>query len=244
MVCQRHLNYKKAEPDIRDYRLLSIPKLPVEDKIDLRSRLPPVYDQGNLGSCTANAVGGMVHYMQEVKFMPSRLFIYYNTRSLENTIRIDAGATLRNTMKAIAKQGVCPETIWPYIISRFALKPSNASYNAAASEKITQYISVPQDQASIETLLSKNFVIAFGFLVYNSFYAVSGNGLLRMPGSRERVIGGHAVLLVGYDRLRRLFIVRNSWGGRWGDKGYFYMPYDYVLDRQRAFDFWTINAPV
>lgn len=165
-------------------------------------------------------------------------------RMLENTTRVDAGASLRNTMKAIAKQGVCQDPLWPYIISRFAVKPSNSSYAAGASHKITQYISVPQDQASIETLLSKNFVIVFGFLVYNSFYAIAGNGKLRMPSKGETPIGGHAVVLVGYDRSQRLFIVRNSWGTNWGDKGHFYMPYEYVLDPARAFDFWVINAAV
>jgi C1A family cysteine protease len=244
MVCQRHLNYKKAEPDVRDYKLMSIPKLPPESKIDLRNRLPPIYNQGNLGSCTANAVGAMVNYMQKIKFMPSRLFTYYTTLTLENTVNEDAGATLRNTMKSVSRYGVCPETLWPYIISRFAIKPSDESYVAAASHKIIEYVSVPHDQSSIETLLSKNFVIAFGFIVYSSFYAVSRNGMARMPARGERVIGGHAVVLVGYDRSRRLFIVRNSWGSNWGDKGYFYMPYDYVLDRQRAFDFWVINAMV
>ena len=247
MVYQRHLNYKRAEPDDRDYRLMSISRLPPATRIDLRNQLPPVYDQGSLGSCTANAVGAMFQYMQDSdkRFMPSRLFLYYNTRALDNTTGIDAGATLRDTMKSLANQGVCPEPLWPYVISRFAIKPSDASYVAAAPYSASVYVSVPQNQASIEELLSKNFVIAFGFLVYRSFYSISSNGgLMRMPGRGERVLGGHAVVLVGYDRSKRLFIVRNSWGRRWGDAGYFYMPYDYVLNPRLAFDFWVITRTV
>ncbi len=197
-------------PDVPDHRdllyaaLVSVAKLP--DKIDLRSHCPPVYDQGSLGSCTANAISGAIQFerrKQELKpdFVPSRLFIYYNERAMENSVSSDAGAQIRDGIKSIATQGDCPETEWPYDIAKFTSKPSAQCYRDAVKYLAVQYQRVPQILNQMKGCLAAGFPFVFGFSVYSGFEteAVAETGELNMPGSKERLLGGHAVVAVGYD---------------------------------------------
>lgn len=238
-------------PDLPDHRdeIYEMPrraaKLPT--KVDLRPLCPPVYDQGSLGSCTANALAGAFAFDQRrqklVRFPPSRLFVYYNERVLEGTTDSDSGAMLRDGMKAIAAQGFCSESIWPYRVERFRDKPSPLCYRAALGHKALQYSRVPQDLASFKTCLAAGFPFVFGFTAYDSFESdeVARTGVVPMLAQDESVLGGHAVLAVGYDDTSQRFFVRNSWGAGWGQAGHFTMPYAYLTNTNLAADFWTVR---
>ena len=217
--------------------------------VDLRPTCPkPIYNQKSLGSCTGQAVGFGYHF-EELKqglkdaFMPSRLFIYYNERFSDGTVNEDAGSEIRTGIKTIAKEGVCPETMWPYVISKFRNKPTEACYTEALKHRAIKYMRVDQDLVHLKACLSEGYPIVFGFNVFESFESdeVAKTGKVPMPLPKEKNIGGHAVVIVGYDDEQQVFIVRNSWGEDWGDGGYFYMPYAYVTDNKLCDDFWTIR---
>jgi C1A family cysteine protease len=230
-------------------------KLPIQNKlpgiIDLRPKMPPVYDQGNLGSCTAQAFCGLIGYVQP-SFNGSRLFLYYCERELQKTISIDSGATLFDGIKSLQKNGVCLERLWPYIISKFAVKPPDNCFKDALNHQALKVRNI--NSSSLTAMknclvcgLSQNPPIGLpftiGFQVYESFESiqVSRNGIVPMPKPGEQVLGGHAVCVVGYDDSKGYFIVRNSWGSRWGIKGYFYIPYAYLTNPKLATDAWTIT---
>jgi C1A family cysteine protease len=237
-------------PDQRDHRYAApvvwLKKLPAA--VDLRPHCPPVYDQGQLGSCTANAIGGAIHFerrKQKLKpdFVPSRLFLYYNERAMEHSIASDSGAQIRDGIKSVAKLGDCPEKEWPYDIAKFADKPPAGCYKDAVKYQALQYQRVPQALNQMKGCLASGYPFAFGFAVYERFEsdAVAKSGVLDLPGPKEKQLGGHAVLAVGYDDAAQRFIVRNSWGSRWGMKGYFTLPYAYLIDSNLADDLWTIR---
>jgi C1A family cysteine protease len=210
--------------------------------------MPPVYDQGLLGSCTANAIGGAFEFellkQKEEDFMPSRLFIYYNERVIERSVEEDSGAQLRDGMKTLANQGVCPEPMWPYVLSQFATKPTPECYAEAKKHLGVTYMRVAQDVPEMRGCVAAGYPFIFGFTVYESFEsdAVARTGTIPMPESEERTLGGHAMLVVGYDNPKRLFLVRNSWGAGWGKKGYGTMPYAYFTSTDLSADFWTLRA--
>jgi len=176
-------------------------------------------------------------------FVPSRLFIYYNERSMEGTTDQDSGAYIRDGIKSLTKLGVCDETTWPYDEKTFTNKPTSDAYKKALPNKAKEYAKVESDLDSLKACLNEGFPIAFGFTVMTSFEmgTVAANGWMSMPQVYDQVMGGHAVLAVGYDDAGKVFIVRNSWGESWGDKGYFYMPYDYITNPGLAEDFWCIK---
>jgi C1A family cysteine protease len=236
-------------PDARDF-LYSAPeavltKLP--KKVDLRgAKMPKIYDQGELGSCTANAIGAAFEFSQikqgEKDFMPSRLFIYYNERAMEGTIDTDAGAMIRDGMKSISKLGVCTEDTWPYDIPNFTQKPPGKAYTEAKKHQALVYRRVLGQLHQMQGCLAQGYPFVFGFSVYESFMSpeVAKTGEVPLPPRGEQLIGGHAVLAVGYDDAIQSFIVRNSWGPKWGLKGYCLMPYGYLADSQLARDFWAV----
>jgi len=215
--------------------------------VDLRPKCPAVYDQGQLGSCTGNAIAGAVEFdllKQKAKdFAPSRLFIYYNERVMEGTVGTDAGAQIRDGIKSVGKQGACPETDWPYDITKFTKKPPAKAYTNALKTRATSYCRVARTLQQIKGCLASGYPFVLGFTVYEGFesQAVANTGILNMPLSSEKMLGGHAVLAVGYDDKSQRFIIRNSWGTGWGQKGYFTMPYTYLLDENLSDDFWTIR---
>jgi C1A family cysteine protease len=238
-------------PDLPDHRDLlygavrpTPPALP--DHVDLRSACSPVENQGNLGSCTGNALVGALEFLElkdGVAFIDlSRLFIYYNERAIEGTVSSDSGAMLRDGIKTLKNQGVCSEKKWPYVISKFDKKPVAACYKEAMDHQITSYHRI-LSLDDMRTCLAEGFPFVFGFTVYESFESpeVARTGIVNMPQPSEGTIGGHAVLAVGYQDAEKRFIVRNSWGSEWGQKGYFTIPYDYVADRNLSDDFWTIR---
>ena len=240
-------------PDLPDHRdqLYSAPVAALQQllsRVDLTPQCPPVYDQGQLGSCTANAIGAAVQFEQlkqklPTVFVPSRLFVYYNERAMEGTVDTDGGAQIRDGIKSVAKQGVCPEPLWPYNIARFKIKPPKNCYIEALRHRVVLYQRLVPSLNQLRGCLASGYPFVFGFTVYESFEspAVAKTGQVPMPAPQEPAIGGHAVLGVGYDNARQRFIVRNSWGPNWGRKGYFTLPYAYVTDPQLADDFWTIR---
>ncbi|GAC1310959.1 MAG: C1 family peptidase [Mucilaginibacter sp.] len=237
-------------PDHRDIKYSAVrPTLTqLPPMIDLRDQCPPVYDQGQIGSCTANAIGGAFEFGLRKQglsdFMPARLFIYYNERAMEGDVGTDGGAQIRDGVKSAATQGVCNETQWPYDPNRLFTKPTDACYQAALSNLVEQYISLDNtDINQLKSCLSAGNPFVFGFTVYQNFESatVAQTGILPMPAPDESAIGGHAVLAVGYDDSKNAFIVRNSWGTEWGLAGYFYMPYAYITSVDLASDFWVIQ---
>jgi C1A family cysteine protease len=237
-------------PDQRDH-IFSVPT-PVlgtlPPSVDLRAQCPPtVYDQGRLGSCTANAIGAAFEFdllKQGLSdFMPSRLFIYYNERVILGTVDSDSGAMIRDGIKSVHKQGVCTEDDWKYDIERFTEKPPASCYESALGNQALAYQRIPQSLNQLRGCLAHGFPFVFGFTVYESFESaeVARTGDAPLPAAGEAVLGGHAVLAVGYDDATTRFTVRNSWGPDWGNGGYFTLPYAYLTDRGLASDFWTIS---
>src|SRR5262249_55813807 len=201
-------------PDLPDHRDLvyqaPLARLgPLPPKVDLRGECPPVYDQGSLGSCTANAIAAALEFdqmkqRQRDAFAPSRLFIYYNERVIERTVDEDAGAMIRDGIKSVAKQGAPHERLWPYAVGKFRTKPARAAYVDARRHAAVLYQRVRQDLRQMRGCLAAGFPFVFGFTVYTSFESdrVAKTGNVSMPARREKEIGGHAVLAVGYDHPR------------------------------------------
>jgi C1A family cysteine protease len=246
-------NHKKDSIDISDHKFhLQIPqKTVLSTSVDLRKSgfMPPVLNQLNCGSCTANATSNTLRFLLKKEnladWQPSRLFIYYYSRLLENTVNEDSGAMLRDVMKAVSTYGVCPENNWIYDISKFNVKPSLENEKEALFNiKNFQYLSVQQDLKTIKNTLALNLPILFGITVFDSFESedVAQTGLVPMPDlENENCLGGHAIMMVGYDDTTQLFTICNSWGDSWGDKGFCYFPYQYILDSNLASDFWCIR---
>ncbi len=237
-------------PDARD-QVYSAPAVTLAkglpQAVDLRPHCPPVYDQGQLGSCTANAIAGAMEFERKKQnlsdFVPSRLFIYYNERVMEGTISSDSGAQIRDGIKSVAKIGAPPETDWPYDIARFAAKPPAQAYTDAKLDRGVQYQSIVQTLQQLQGCLASGYPYVFGFTVYQSFESqtVAKTGIMPMPAPNEKKLGGHAVMAVGYDISTRMMIVRNSWGAMWGQAGYFMMPFEFIISPRMASDFWTIR---
>lgn len=245
-----HYGWVPDLPDNRDFMFAA----PVEDlaslpaSVDLRPQCPKeVYDQGQLGSCTANAIAGALEFEQMKQglkpFTPSRLFIYYNERVIEHTVTTDSGAQIRDGIKSVGSTGAPPETDWPYNIPEFAVKPPAPAYKDAPLGKALQYQRVPQVINQMKGCLASGYPFVYGFTVYESFESpeVAKTGVAPMPAASEKVLGGHAVVAVGYDDALQRFISRNSWGSGWGMAGYFTIPYAYLTDNNLADDFWTVR---
>ena len=235
-------------PDHRDFNLCKVmaPVASLPKIVDLQPICSPVEDQGSVGSCTGNALAGGIEALMVKNKKPfmnvSRLFIYYNERAKEGTVGQDAGAQIRDGVKTLAKYGVCSEALWPYIPAKFKNKPSKVCYKQALDYQITSYarLNTLNDMMSC---LASGFPFVFGFSVYEGFESpeVAQTGIVNMPKSGERMLGGHAVLAVGYRQDEDRFLVRNSWGTGWGMKGYFTMPFDYLTNRDLSDDFWVIK---
>jgi len=232
-------------PDHRDFAYQPTP-LTLPAKVDLRNICSPVEDQGNLGSCTGNALVGAMECLENIGKQSftdlSRLFVYYNERAIEGTIRQDAGAMIRDGVKSLAKSGVCTEALWPYNIAKFKTKPTVKCFTDGLTRKVAVYSMIDM-LSDMLNCLAAGFPFVFGFSVYESFESdeVARTGIVNMPGKGEKLLGGHAVLCVGYDNANQRFLVRNSWGPSWGQSGYFTIPYVYLTDRNLSDDFWTIR---
>jgi C1A family cysteine protease len=238
--------WKRDTPDARDHafapRLTSLPT-----SVDLRANCSAIEDQGNLGSCTGNAIAGIVEYLcrrAKKNTDVSRLFIYYQERVYEGDVAYDNGAYIRDGIKAMNKIGVPTENLWPYNVNRFAYRPSQAAYVNANTRKAVGYQRCA-NFAAVKAALAQGYPVVIGFDVYESFEsdAVAATGQMPYPNkATEQLLGGHAVSLVGYNDATGKFIARNSWGTGWGDHGYFYMPYQVIQDTTMSDDFWIITS--
>ena len=244
---QSKYGWRPDLPDHRDFKYSVAPLEQLASKVDLRDKCPVVYNQEQLGSCTANAIAAALEFEQIKKgsknhFTPSRLFIYYNERVMEGTVASDAGAMIRDGIKSVNTLGACKEVTWPYKVSKFKTKPPDKAFTEGQNFQATSYMSVSQDIHSVKQCLSYGDPFVFGFTVYDSFETeeVAQTGVMPTPGPSNSCLGGHAVMAVGYDDDAKHIIVRNSWGDGWGDKGYFYMPYDFFFTNLTS-DFWVIK---
>ncbi len=232
-------------PDARDYLYSSIrPRLRLPKAINLTQFCSTVEDQGRLGSCTSQALAGNLEFLDnrlDLRYTDvSRLFIYYNERVLIHTVSTDSGAMLRDGIKTLKNDGVCPESIWPYEIEKFSRKPSAKSYADAKNHRISSYYRLESHSDRL-ACLTDGYPFVFGFAVYESLETakVALTGVVPLPGKKEKMIGGHAVLAVGFDQKSKRFIFKNSWGAKWGRKGYGSIPFEYL--ETLADDFWTIR---
>ena len=234
-------------PDARDVHYVPpVDTATLPQSVDLRPLCPTVYDQGDLGSCTANAIGAAIEYNQmqtgKQSFVPSRLFIYFNERVLEGTIKQDAGAMIRNGIKTVVRLGAPPEEVWPYDESAAFTQPHPDAYAAAKLDLVTVYCRVGQTLPLMQACLMEGFPIVFRYTCFPSMDHTWDDGVIPMPGPTEPEDGGHCMLIVGYNNANRTFLVRNSWGTQWGQQGYGTMPYDYILSPQWTTDLWTIRT--
>ena len=266
-----HLGCRRGLPDPRDWYIDSHPVAkrffhtkdvfgrkisawdnPDESSVDLRKYCSPIEDQLALGSCTAQAAAGMVEFLERRAhgnhIDASRLFIYKTTRNLEGDVG-DVGAYLRTTMKSLVLFGAPPEKYWPYDVVRYDDEPSAFCYAYGQSFQTLRYFrldhrdrTLPEIVNLTRSVLRANLPVALGFLVFNF-----GNdaGEFEMPGVHDPILGGHAVVAVGYDDEREIgghkgaLLIRNSWGTAWGDKGYGWLPYGYITG-DLAWDMWTM----
>lgn len=239
-------------PDHRDYYYAVpsfAPALP--PSVSMLPLMPPAYDQKAHGSCTAQAARGAVQFTakEQTGFkrkqpVPSAMFIYWNTRNDQGTAHDDSGATLRGTFKSLVRYGYCAERFWAYKDDNLLEQPTDDAYVKAAPYRLrtSAYMRVPQTLTALKTCLFERNPVAFGAMLYESFDRARVSGVVPYPLKDEDAIGGHAMLVVGYDDERQAFLVRNSWGKRWGLDGYCWIPYSYILNNDLTADLWTLKA--
>jgi C1A family cysteine protease len=247
MIAHQWYGWNPDVPDVRDFDFKPTFFWWLPRDVDLRPRISTIFDQGPVGSCTANAISSAMKFVDaaqgESDVTPSRLFIYYAEREAEGSAGVDEGAMIRTGIKCVASVGVCPEEEWPYDVDKVLVKPDERCYQDALKERALWYGRVGSGVRAMRSALASGFPVVFGCSVYDSFESndVALTGLVPMPEEGERPVGAHAMLCVGYDNDQQLFIVQNSWGADWGDKGSCYMPYSYLGNSNLADDKWVIK---
>jgi C1A family cysteine protease len=259
MLSTRKIARFGYSPDLGDFRdhPYELSGNPIKDEVDLRSVMPAVWDQGQIGSCVWHAIPALLTHLH-LDFMGSRLWGYYKTRVIEHSTKQDSGCQLRDAIKVLANLGFPPEAMWPYDISKFKKAPPRKANTAAKKEIIKEYQRLGArtvDGKSYSAIvledmldcLSQGLPLALGFTVYDSFEsdAVARTGIVPMPSPADgNPLGGHAVAVVGYKKIngKPYFIVRNSWSEGWGDKGHFYMPFEFFTNSDLASDIWMIKT--
>jgi C1A family cysteine protease len=247
-IINRKFTLKKQEIDHRDHIYESTNEN-INDfhyLLDISTVKCPILDQGNIGSCLSNAICALMYILSNGKIKFSRLHFYLCYRQCNfDSLTEDTGGTMRSAMKAIKSYGLSSENIWPYVnetINFKYLSPSASFINKYNIQKFS-YKFIVQNEISIKNCLSSGQPIVIGICIYDSFYTnnVDKYGIIPMPDlKKEPLFGYHAVLLIGYDDTSRTFKFQNSWGVNWGDKGYGYFPYDYILNKDLTFDLCTV----
>lgn len=249
-----HINDQKDDRDfVFTGHLFSATQLP--ERVDLSMHYPSVYDQGQIGSCTGNSISSVIKYTMNrlhaknnFTSIPSRLFIYCNGRIVDEIpLQDDAGCSVRGALKGVAKNFVCDESIYKYTEDNVYKKPIDLAYSSAHKYKHFSYFSVPQDLTAVKKCLAQGFPVILGIQVYESFEyeETLSSGIIPMPDTdNESLLGGHCINLCGYDDHAKAFILRNSWGTSVGlptKRGYFMIPYQYILNKNLASDLWKIT---
>lgn len=249
-MAKHHYGYIPDIADFRDHIYAALPEhiAALPSSVDLRAQCPPIEDQGQLGACTSFAVGAAIRFARKKQGLPdfvtSHLFLYYNSRAMEGTVNSDAGAAIRDVVKSANRQGDCPESEWPYDISQFMVRPPQQCYTDALKDRALRYQRVQQSPSQVKACLASGYPIVCGISVYQSFESdeVAQTGMVPIPQPAEQLLGGHAICVVGFDDATQKFTCRNSWSAQWGDQGYFYLDYQYLLNAGLASDFWVIKT--
>jgi len=256
-------DYSLDSPKVKAL-LASMPPNKISTAVDLRDSFSPIEDQQDIGSCTANAAAAIVEYFERVTYGKhldiSRLFLYYAARYLGGYFPGDNGAEIRNVVGALVLLGAPPEKFWPYRTKRVDVIPDSACFSVAQSFQALTYYRLDKNNASeaavlqdVKNHLSNKIPVIFGFTCYASIdhQNVTNTGNIPFPSAREAMDGGHAVAAAGFDddkiitnpydgkTTKGALLIRNSWGTEWGEDGYGWLPYEYVL-KGLAVDFWVL----
>lgn len=240
--------WNKDNDDTRDIHFIPSDNIVFNRKFSLRKNMPPVLNQGKLGSCTSSSICNAISFCEIINnkntYRPkSILFNYYNQREMNGYINEDLGASIRNSIKSINKHGVCFEETWPYDITQFTEKPPPNCYKEARNHKIVKYERISPNINDIKSAIISGFPVIFGFIVFDSIEkpTTTRSGIIPIPSSNSKKLGGHCVLCCGWDDSRRLFEIMNSWGTEWGNNGYGWISYDYIINSKLSSDFWKIT---
>lgn len=246
------LGWRPELPDYRDYKFKAVNPTATLPNSKMLIWVPGdpktgnAFDQLNLGSCTANAAGSMVMYcrIKQKKlnaFAPSRLFNYYNARALNGWENEDSGAYIRDAIGVTAKYGSLPEDSYPYEIEKFREKPPQWCYDSAYRNRSIIYYRLEQTLEDMKQCLVEDYPFICGFTVYNDFPWHSTDGVVNLPQRSTYVVGGHAIMIIGFDDGGQRFHFINSWGKTWGKLGRGSIPYTYFTNPNLSSDFWTIR---
>src|SRR5579872_5100534 len=236
---------RKEPLHARPFQIQGNASVTLPPSIDLRPKCTPVRDQGSLGSCTAFAICGAMELDEQNKSnILSPLFQYYNERVADGDVSQDNGSTMTQAVTVMVRYGICQEQLWQYNVSQFAVKPSANCFTNALGNKGLNVVQVSATIQAIKTCLAQSQPVILGIMVYASFESasVAQTGIIPLPAANEQLLGGHAIVCVGYSDANSWLICKNSWGADWGDKGYFYLPYSYITMDHLASDIWCIPA--
>ena len=253
----RIYNWRRGK-NLDIHKFVSFKTTAYSTKVDLTKsmKFPAVYDQQTIGSCTSNAICtayqfDLLNHLTMSKdfnksmdtFSPSRLYLYYKERSNYNNQVQDNGACIYTGINILQTEGVCSEEKWPYDVSKVNECPPKECDDDAYIHRSIEHRRVSQNLTSIKNCIENHFPVVFGMDVFESFEQLSTDNqfIVSFPQKDEKKLGGHAVIIVGFDDQTKLFKVRNSWGENWGDCGHFYIPYEYVLDESLCADFWVLS---
>jgi len=249
-VFNRKFGWIRDEPDSRDLMFATYVGAKIYNPVDLRPGCPVIHDQGSLGACSAFGAISLVEYARKKQgfkdlWQPSPLFTYYVTRELQNTTQVDSGASVRYALKSVVKKGVTPEYTWPYIIEKFTEKPPVNVYSQAIQHQALSYRRLRDNSLDeMQACLEQGYPFIFGLQIYDSFVYCKKDGIIPIPkADKEFLHGGHCMMCVGWKFIKnkRYFIIQNSWSDKWGDKGYCYIPFEYMTMSRFAADFWMIR---
>ena len=249
-----NLGCVKDQPDPRDFKFLKTTHWTELSPIDLRPFCPPIRSQGYIGSCTAFGSTQLFDFVRRknklVNWKPSPLFTYYATRKFANLQDQDSGASVREALKSTARDGVAMERYWPYEMSKYTENPPEEAWINAEKHQALEYFRVDDfDKSVFLGCLNDGYPFIFGIYLYTSFNSFQTvlTGIVPMPDKEnEKRIGGHCMMAVGWKKMeqegveKEFLIVQNSWGDTWADKGFCYIPMEYVMSND-TFDFWTIR---
>ncbi len=245
-MLKRAYGWLPSKPDHRDRVYRSAPLMGQYD-YDLRGSMPEVYDQGQTGSCVWQATSAAMEYLRRHEllsdFVPSRLWGYWQTRVVEGTTSSDSGCTVRDAMKVANAIGVPPEVLWPFDPGKVLVAPPDNCLTAAKTDMAVSYAVVNNNLSEILSCFRQRIPVIIGCSVFSGIQSdgAAATGYIPMPSPDEAPDGGHSMLLVGAQYAKRRFIVRQSWGPGWGDSGYGYMDFEYILNPNLTDELWAIS---